>query len=450
MNLLRTSPRRLAAFLFLLLAVLYNVNGRESGSIDTQPAKYLARSLAVGRAFTLDAEVAAQPELGTRASFVQGLDGHWRPGYGIVPGMIAAVPATVVHAIGLVDLEAPLAANLLAKLTASLLTAGAVTLVFLTLRRSVSTTVSLLTALGLGLGTNYWGSVSQTLGQHECVALGFALALWAWWRVEPLSPGRLAGGAIGLALAGCARMQVAPMIAVLLLWTVSRVGWRAALLPLAVVAAAAAAQVSVNVHWFGHPLGATLAAEALHQELHAVPGALAANPVLAAAGLLVSPSRGLLIYSPIVLIALVGIALSLRREARAPDLGWLGLAALLQFVLYATYAVWWGGHTFGPRYLLDVLIPLTPFGAIGVVWAGRQRSRVVVSSTLLAWSLGVAALGAWVYPNDHWNDSPLDVDRAHHRLWEVRDTQIARALHSSRSPKTFNLFRSASVRRTPS
>ena len=89
-------------------------------------------------------------------------------------------------------------------------------------------------------------------------------------------------------------------------------------------------------------------------------------------------------------------------------------------------------------------------GAIGVVWAGRQRSRVVVSSTLLAWSLGVAALGAWVYPNDHWNDSPLDVDRAHHRLWEVRDTQIARALHSSRSPKTFNLFRSASVRRTPS
>jgi len=439
-------PRRTSVLLFLLLVAGYNANGRESGSIDGQAAKYFARGMAVRGTWVLDRDVAAQPQLGERAAFAIGRDGHWRPAYGVVPGLIAAIPAFVVHTTGLVDMDAPLAANLLAKVTASLLTAAAVTLVFLALLRAVSTTVALVTALALGFGTNYWAAVSQTLSQQECVAFGLALTLWAWWRIDALSRTRLLVGAGGLALAGAARMQVAPLVAVFLLWMISRVGWRAAVAPTALVMTAAALEVGRNLTWFGSVIGATASTEALHPLLHGVEGPLATAPWLNAFGLLVSPCRGLLVYSPIVLVALAGMALSLRRRSKTPDLFWLATAIVVQFIMYACYAVWWGGHSFGPRYLLDVLIPLAPFGAIGAVWVGRRPVRKLAETMLLIWSVGVAGLGTFVYPNDRWNTAPRDVDRFHTRLWEWRDSQISRALRSPNSPQNFTLFDRASVR----
>ena len=44
--------------------------------------------------------------------------------------------------------------------------------------------------------------------------------------------------------------------------------------------------------------------EALHPDVHAVTGSLSSEPWRGAAGLLISPSRGLLVYSPIVIYAL--------------------------------------------------------------------------------------------------------------------------------------------------
>ncbi len=405
-------PRRLAVALFLLLVVAYNANGRESGSSDTQAARYLAREVAVRHTLTLDATIAAQPLLGERAAFVTDRNGHWRPAYGIVPVLLAAIPATILHAIGLVDMAAPFAPNLMAVVTASLLTAGAVVLVFLALTRVVSIGVALVTSLALGLGTNYWAIVSQTLWQHETVAFGVALALWAWWRVDPLPRSRLLLGAAGLALVG----------------------------------AAATLEVGRNLVWFGHVLGATTGTESLHPVLHGVPGPLAEAPWWNALGLLISPSRGLLIYSPVVIVAMGAMVMTLRRRQAPSDLQWLAAAIVAQCALYSCYAVWWAGHTFGPRYLLDVLVPLAPFGAIGAAALARRRWARRTATLLLVWSIVVAGLGAFVYPNERWNTNPLDIDRHHFRLWDWRDTQISRALRSRPSPQNFNLFGRATVR----
>lgn len=438
---------RHALALFAVLFVVYNANGRESGSTDSQAAKYLARDIIVHHTLTLNATVEAQPLLGERAAFAQDRRGDWRPAYGVVPGLLASIPGSVLHATGLVDVRAPRAPNLLAALTASALTAGAVVLVFLTMRRAQSDRIALVTAGALGLGTNYWAIVSQTLWQHETVAFGVALALWSWWRVESPTTPRLILGAAGLALAGAARMQVTPMIAVLLLWMVARVGWRRALAPLALVALAAAAEIWRNVAWFGHILGAATATESLHPLLHDLPGPLASAPWRNALGLLVSPTQGLLIYSPIVLVALVALTRSLVRRAVPSDERWLAAAAGVQFLVYSAYAVWWAGHTFGPRYLMDVLVPLAPFGAAGAAAAAAWRPARWAALTALAWSIGVASLGAFVYPHERWNTDPLDVDRHHFRLWDWRDSQISRALRTRPSPQNFNLFNRTAVRR---
>src|SRR4029079_16059036 len=106
----------------------------------------------------------------------------------------------------------------------------------------------------------------------------------------------------GLALAAAARPQLGPAVAVLLAaawWLCSR---RAALTGAAIVAGAAIVLMMFNLRWSGHPLGAlpllTNANADIH-DIHSTFGVTAEG----ALGLLVSPSRGILVFSPVVLVA---------------------------------------------------------------------------------------------------------------------------------------------------
>ena len=439
--------RRIAFALFAALIVIYNSNGREVGTVDSQPAKFTAREVAVQRTLVLDRVIAERPLLAERPAFGRDRQGHYRSSYPMLPALVASIPATLLHTTGVVDMDAPLAPNLIAVVTASLLTAGAVTLVFLAVRRLTGTTVALVTAIGLGLGTNYWPIVSRTLWQHETVAFGLALALWAW--LKPSSEVRtrdLAWGGVGLAMAAAARPQVSVIVVVLLGWLALRTSVRRAMVPAAIVAATGAIVVVTNVYWFGHVLGGVAALEAVHPQVHNVPGSISREPWVGALGLLISPSRGLLVFSPIVLVAIAAFGPPIRSRTDLRP-GWLGLAVLLQFGAYACYSVWWGGHTYGPRYMIDLLVPLAPLAALGAQRIARHRALAATGALLLAWSVLVAGVGAFVYPNERWNVDPASVDRNHERLWQVRDSQILRALESPVSPQNQSLYDWGTVRR---
>jgi hypothetical protein len=93
------------------------------------------------------------------------------------------------------------------------------------------------------------------------------------------------------------------------------------------------------------------------------------------AGLTISPSRGLLIYSPITLVALHVAFKAWRSPARTDlqsafgqgdailMLRYVSLAALSILLMYSKSIFWWGGHGFGPRYLTDAM----PF--VGLLFA---------------------------------------------------------------------------------
>jgi hypothetical protein len=442
--------RGMAAALFLVLVVIYNANGREIGTVDSQPAKFTARELAVRGTLTLDRVVAERPGLAERPAFAKDRQGHVRSAYPLPSALIAAVPATLLHHSGLVDMDAPLAPNLVAALTASLLTAAAVTFIFLAVRRLVPERMAFLTALAIGIGTNYWPVVSRTLWQHDSVAFGLALALWAWLRpASEIRSRDLWLGGIGLAIAGAARPQVSPLVAIMLAWLGARAGARKTISPAAIIGLAALMSIVSNYVWFGHVLGAAPRLEAVHPETHGIEGTISATPWVGALGLLVSPSRGLLVFSPFVLVALAA-----RRPLTATSelfaLRWLTAGIVVQFALYAGYTVWWGGHTYGPRYTMDLIAPLAPAIAVGLQRASGVAWARIAVGLLLVWSFVVAAAGAFVYPNDAWNTSPAEVDRAHHRLWEVRDSQILRVFRSGASPQNFDLFSAEAVRRPAS
>jgi hypothetical protein len=446
---LERRTRLIAAMLFAALFVTYNANGREIGTVDSQPAKFTAQEIAVRGTLTLDRIVAERPALGERAAFARDRQGHFRSAYPLPPALIAAIPATLLHHLGLVDMDAPLAPNLVAKLTASLLTAAAVTLIFLAIRGLVPESIAVITAIGIGLGTNYWAVVSQTLWQHECVVFGLAVALWAWLRPAGEVRARdLWLGGFGLALAGAARPQVAPLVAMMLGWLASRAGVRRAVVPAAVVSIAAIWSVATNYYWFGHPLGGTASLEAMHPVTHGVEGSISATPWVGALGLLVSPSRGVLLFSPILIAGFLG--LGPHKAAAGLALRWLAGGVAIQYVVYALYSVWWGGHTYGPRYMMDLIVPFAPAIALGLVRLTGTGWGRIVAGVLLVWAILVAGRGAFVYPNDAWNTNPAEVDREHHRLWEVRDSQLVRVFRRGPSPQNFSLFSEGAIRRPAS
>jgi hypothetical protein len=433
----RMGDRGLAAALFAALFVLYNANGREMGNYDSQPTKYAARELLLRGTLALNHVVGATPQLGERPAFVPARGGRIRSAYSPVPAMAAAAITWPLWIAGVLDVRAPLGANWIAKLTASLLTAGAVALSFFTARRFMSGGRALALAAALGAGTGYWPTVSQTLWQHETAIFGISLAVFAFTARDLRAAGVLAIG-IGLGIAGSSRPQLAPAIIVLLTGVAARVGAIGAWPAAAATGACAMALIAANLSWFGHPMGAMPLLEALHPAVHGTEGTFEPSSG-GFAGLLVSPNRGLLIFSPIVAVATTGLPRAVR-EGRRAALIWCAIAASAQYVLYASYSVWWAGHTFGPRYMLDALPLLAVLAAAGVADRRLPRPLLSAMALALAWSIAVSAAGAFVFPNERWNLHPADVDRSHARLWDWSDLQILRAWRSRPSPQNFSLF----------
>lgn len=96
--------------------------------------------------------------------------------------------------------------------------------------------------------------------------------------------------------------------------------------------------------------------------------------------------RGLLIATPVVLVAVAGAVDRLRKESRTPD----AVVAVAMFVVFALLPVFWGnpwgGDSPGPRYM----VPMLPFLAVPLAWAW-QRWRLLTIGAILLSGLTMAA-----------------------------------------------------------
>jgi hypothetical protein len=411
-----------AVLIAIAVFCVYLANGREVPSGDAITARFAAIQIARSGTTQMDDVIAARPWLRSSSRIVPDRTGHWRPGSPIASALPAAAVAWVGARLGVIDLDAPGSISVVAKLAASLVTAVAVACCVLAAWPGAGLAGATWIAIAFGIGTNLWACASQTLWQHDVVAacLMGALALVAAGRLTPL---RVGAASLLLGLACAARPWVAPeagmLVAGLACVSAGASRWWA-IVPASIVGGVV---VGLNLYWFGHPLGASAFFESLHPALHATPSALSHEPWVGAAGLLVSPNRGLFVFSPVVLFALPGLVSGLRAGRRSLS-WWITLACLVQCAAYACYAPWWGGHTYGPRYLLDVLPLLVPGAA--ATFAAIFASRVcrALGVVALAWSIYVAAVGAFIHPFGQWNMHPVNVDLHHERLWDVHRTQI--------------------------
>jgi hypothetical protein len=90
--------------------------------------------------------------------------------------------------------------------------------------------------------------------------------------------------------------------------------------------------------------------------------------------------------------------------------------------------LWWGGGSYGPRYMCELLLPLSL--CLAVLWPRLVRVRLAVAALALtiAVGVGVQVVGAFLAPCG-WAEQPRHIHYfPEERLWDWRDPEIARCL----------------------
>ena len=281
--------------------------------------------------------------------------------------------------------------------------------------------LALLCALAFAFGTAAWSTASRSMWQHgpSMLFLSLAALLAVRSRLRPE-----AARWLGLPLA--AAYMVRPTNALPLvafgLWVVlcrrRQVLWfgagAAAVLSLFVV---------VNLSTYGSLLPPYYAAQRLGNTPHFLE---------ALAGNLISPGRGLLLFSPVLGLAAVGVILKLRaRTLDGIDLVLAG-CVIAHWVAISSFPRWWGGDGFGPRFFSDMVPFLVVLSLPVVLWLGtaapelRRTLAAAACSTLLAVSVAINFAGAYLPSTWCWNVVPANFDTRPERLWSWRDPQFLR------------------------
>jgi hypothetical protein len=344
-----------------------------------------------------------------------------------------------------------------AKLAASILVAASAAFVFVTARHWLTAAMAAIVALGYGLGTCAWSVSSQALWQHP--AAEFFLSLGALFLVRAMAnvpaPALIAEviardaavgrgperdttkrrcvAATGFALAcaaACRPSDAVFAVAVLVWFALAR---PRALRPfLAGCAPVAAAIAAYNFYFFGAPwaFGQTEAGPAIALSKTGSPDLWQTPLLTGLTGNLFSPSRGLLVYSPVLALGVAGAALAWRREEYAA-LRPLAIGAALLVVVESKWFDWWGGWAYGYRRVVDLTPILAVLAIPTLAWVVSARWRQATAALLFAWSVLVQVVGAFAYTPNGWNAGPggsgaQDVDDPSYRgrLWSWRDAQI--------------------------
>jgi len=292
---------------------------------------------------------------------------------------------------------------------ASALTAAAAVVVFLFAATLSNRTAALAVALVFAFATPAWSIGSRALWMHGFSMLLLPAGLWAVWR------GRWALAGALFALAFFARPTNVVGLGLAGVWALiegRRHLGRFVLGGLPV----AAVFVALNYWMYGTavaPFFFTTRSNTASLGLHSGIGE-------ALAGNLISPSRGLLVYTPIVIFSLIGVWLWTRDKSLRPMGIYLSALFLIHYLLMSCYEDWFGGHCYGPRYMSD----LSPLFALPLLGLGRVARYAAIPALLV--SVFMHAQGALCWPCVDWNSKPVELRRDMGRLWNWNDPAFLR------------------------
>lgn len=281
--------------------------------------------------------------------------------------------------------------------------------------------VALIVGLGFAFGTAAWSTASRALWQHGPSMALVAGALLVVVTIDQRSADR--GLVILLGVLAGAAFAVRPTNVVVVVALGAWCLWRGR----REAARFVAGGLLVGVPWLlvnrisygqwiapNHSGGRT----ALHADYLE---ALAAN--------LVSPARGLLVWAPVVLLAVAGLVVAWRRQqADSVTVLSAGIAIGYLLLVSAGSEAWWAGHSIGPRFLTDPLPALAVLAVPAVdalVDPSRRRRAWAVwaAAAVLVWSVAINGGAAVMRETNCWNGRPVDVNEDPSRVWSIDPPQ---------------------------
>lgn len=401
---MRWWPRLAWVAAFAVPLLVFSIGSRYVGSGDTVPAELLPVSVL---------------EHGT-LTFPQTLQPEWLPywfhatdrgvvsAYPILPGLLN-VPVYAAARFAHLDLGEK--RFLLSRLTAAIVASLSVVFVYGILQPLLgSRRRALAFAFLYAFATEVWSVAARGLYQHGPALLFLSAGLYFILRAGPRST--IAAG-LCLGFAVLARPTAAAIALPLAAYAVSRhrsSAWRLA------VGASIPAVLHGAYAWrfWGSPFSPAQAVGTAN---------FSGNFLQGLAGLLVSPSRGLLVFSPVFLLALPALVAALGPAAGSTRglsraLAW---GVVLTLLIYSKWPIWWGGHSFGYRLLLELSLPLTLLLALDWERIRASRAATALFTVTLVVSVSVQALGSFAFPT-RFNDA---IDRDPSRLWDIGESELA-------------------------
>lgn len=132
--------------------------------------------------------------------------------------------------------------------------------------------------------------------------------------------------------------------------------------------------------------------------------------------ILLSPYRGWLVYSPIFILALAGFYYLWKKQRALTAIAISSILSLV--IIYGFWPSWWGGGSYGSRFLL----PAMPFATIGLGFLFKyakeslRKSLIIFAALALVWSLSLTILYrftpvAEIIPKDNFEGKMLAGDR---------------------------------------
>jgi hypothetical protein len=302
---------------------------------------------------------------------------------------------------------------------ASLIVALTTVFIYLIAAGFLDRKYSLLIAFVFAFCTSAWSTASRGLWQHGPTMLMFSIALYLFLRARA-RPSIVQFAGLPLAFSYVIRPTNSISIALFTLLVLVRhrkyvlpyLGW--------------ALLVVLPFLWYNWSIYHSLLAPYYLQRL--VTGS---RFLEALAGNVVSPARGLLVFSPVLLFSFVGIFHKLRGRAWTALDTTLLAAIVLHWVVVSSWRGWVAGQSFGPRLFSDVL-PYFAYFLIPVPsWlAGAKRlvrsAGYAVLAGLILISFGINYRGANSWATDAWNYVPSGISEDSPRLWDWHDLQFLR------------------------
>jgi hypothetical protein len=308
----------------------------------------------------------------------------------------------------------------LEKLAASAFVALAAALMYLVVLRAAGIREAIATALILAFATSMWSTASRALWQHGPSVVLALSALYLTLAAPQRLWAVLAAGAL-LAFAYLVRPTNSLSFAFFGLYYLlnqPRRAWAYAVGGLAILLPYAILNLTVYGNVF--PPYSYQLFERVGQP---------ADIAEAFVGTLLSPNRGLFIWTPIFLFAVLGAILEVRRLGSGKGNLALYLVGILlsHWIVTSLFEDWGGAWSIGPRYFVDIIPYLTYF-LVPILGSLPSRTTAFRYAFVLAMGASIVIqLYCAVSPYPFlWNGKPKALVEAPERKWDWGDLQFLR------------------------